>query len=139
MYFNTSKLINKNIPMFSAIKSIRKIGSQTYVTPLFKRITSESPAKLAFIGSGLTLSSLGFYRGCNEYYIAEIKNGKSEFNFANVFCCSMFGIIGASTYINPVFAGFAIRHEYLNAKSWFSGTADPTSNNGFLFLGNTRK
>ncbi len=62
-----------------------------------------------------TLASLGFYRGCKEYISSESVSDKKvySFPFHHYVYGSIFGLIGASIYVNPAFLGFVIHDEYL--------------------------
>jgi len=71
-----------------------------------------------YTGIGL-FSGLGFNRGCQEYSLTK-SNEKKEYDIADYLNSFVFGIIGASIYLNPAFTGFAIYHEYLRAKMYLS-------------------
>jgi hypothetical protein len=89
------------------------------------------------IGVGIgTMSTLGFYRGCREYWVREIKNKKTPIDLTNYLCCSVFGLIGLSIYINPSLSAFAVYHEYLLAKMFINGEHDEriTENCSFFNL-----
>lgn len=75
--------------------------------------------KIAMYMGGISLSSLGFYRGCKEYVISKTK---SELEMKDYMYGSIFGLIGASTYVNPAFLPFVIHDEFMsetNNKSTF--------------------
>jgi hypothetical protein len=113
---------------------IGPISKNLYFSPLVKKISSTPPTKIALVSTVATLSGLGFFRGCKEYYVSEILKHDKTVKFSDGLSCSVFGLIGAFTYINPVFSIFAIYHEYSLAKNWYYGIEDPNLNNGNLFF-----
>lgn len=86
-----------------------------------KKLSTTSSAKLGLYTGMATLSSLGFYRGCQEYHFSRTIIEKKEFVLSDYAYCSIFGLIGASTYVNPTFSGFAIYHEYLRLRMLLNG------------------
>jgi len=99
-----------------------------------KQLSLLPPVKLALYGGMSTMFTLGFYRGCKEYYTLEMENSKTKAKLSDFACCSIFGLIGASTYINPAFTCFAIRHEYLLAKVFITGRDDENIADKNLFF-----
>lgn len=88
---------------------------------LGKKLSTTSLAKLGLYTGMATLSSLGFYRGCQEYHFSKTIIENKKFVLSDYVYCSIFGLIGASTYVNPAFSGFAIYHECLRFKMLLNG------------------
>jgi hypothetical protein len=86
-----------------------------------KSLSSTSSLKLGLYAGMATLSTVGFYRGCKEYHYAKTIIEEKEFNSSDYFYCSIFGLIGASTYVNPSFSAFAVYYEYLRLKMSLAG------------------
>ena len=86
-----------------------------------KKVSTTSFAKLGLYTGVATLSSLGFYRGCQQYHFSKTIIENKEFVLSDYAYCSIFGLIGASTYVNPTFSGFAIYHEYLRLRMLLDG------------------
>lgn len=65
---------------------------------------------------GVSMFSLGYYRGCQQYYYNEIKQknitpGIKEFMMTNIM-----GIMNGSIYVNPSLTSFAVYEEYIKHK-----------------------
>lgn len=99
--------------MLSNIKPITKYVGKT--------ISETSYAKLGLYTGGATLSTLGFYRGCQEYHFSKTIIEKKQFILSDYAYCSIFGLMGASTYVNPAFLGFAIYYEYIRFRMTLAG------------------
>ncbi len=72
--------------------------------------------KKTIITTGITIFSLGYYRGCQQYYHFEIKNKNANFGLKEFALCNILGIINGSIYVNPSLAGFILYDEYLKYK-----------------------
>ena len=72
--------------------------------------------KKSIITTGLTIFSLGYYRGCQQYYHFEIKNKNVNFGLKEFTLCNILGIINGSIYVNPSLTGFALYDEYQKYK-----------------------
>jgi len=96
---------------------IRPFTKYIVINAIVKKI-SIVPAKKLGLYSGIgSLSLLGFYRGCQEYLYFEMKEkNKNILEIKDYFCCSVFGLINVSLYLNPAIFIFAIDYEYERAK-----------------------
>lgn len=72
--------------------------------------------KKTIIATGITFFSLGYYRGCQQYYFFEIKNKNANFGLKEFALCNILGIINGSIYLNPSFTGFILYDEYQKYK-----------------------
>lgn len=86
---------------------------------MIQSIVSFSPAKKAMFFGLSSLSTLGFYRGCQEYKFTQLE-GKQPTS-TDYFCLSMYGIISASLYVNPTIGFFALYREFERVQMWQSG------------------
>lgn len=72
--------------------------------------------KKTIITTGITIFTLGYYRGCRQYYHFEIKNKNANFGLKEFALCNILGIINGSIYVNPSLTGFILHDEYLKYK-----------------------
>jgi hypothetical protein len=72
--------------------------------------------KNTIVTTGITMFSLGYYRGCQLYYHFEIKDKNANFGLKEFGLCNILGIINGSIYVNPSFVGFALCDEYQKYK-----------------------
>lgn len=113
---------------------VQPISNYLFKSSFVKQMSLISPVKLGLYAGIATMFNLGFYRGCKEYYMLELENSKTQASISDFAYCSIFGLMGASIYVNPALMGFAIHHEYLMAKMLITGTRDEniTGKNSFF-------
>ena len=112
---------------------VRPIFDHMSNSALLKKIYSMPTMKIGFYTGATALSILGFNRGSQEFYINELKK-KKEIFLKDYACCCVFGVMGASIYINPAFSGFAIYHEYLRAKMMITGVNNKHISDSNMFF-----
>jgi hypothetical protein len=96
------------------------------------------PSKNMMYLSGGLLSSLGFYRGYEQYNFYHVKRINKKPDFENYMCSVVFGVINASLYINPALCGFAIYEEYKKIKMFIANEYDEKEYYNNLFFNNTK-
>lgn len=103
---------------------IRPFTKYILQNPIVKKI-SIIPAKKLGLYAGIgSLSSLGLFRGYQEYFYFEIKGKKTSIEIKDYLCWSVYALINASLYVNPTISIFAISYEYERAKMLMSNKYD---------------
>jgi len=79
-----------------------------------------SPQRKILFGLAGSFTTLGFYRGCQEFKYVQLKNRAPTFE--DYFCLSMHGLISATLYANPLIGFFALYHEISRARMLVNGS-----------------
>lgn len=79
--------------------------------------------KRGVISITATFASIGFYRGCEWFHHTEIKN-KPVIDYTTYACIPISGVMFASTYVNPAFMPFVVKHEMSKFAMILTGNYD---------------
>lgn len=83
----------------------------TIIKPFTKYIPNINKNLVIYTGVG-SLFTLGFIRGCQEFYYWEIKEKNVSADIKHYLCLPVFGLMVGSMYVNPTMSVFAIKYEY---------------------------
>jgi len=108
---------------------------------IVKKISAVPTKKLGLYAGMGSLSLLGFFRGCQEYFYFEMKKKNNSLEIKDYLCCSVYGLINASLYVNPSIFIFAISYEYERAKMLMNDKYDEKTyyTNPYFGLFNNQK
>jgi len=95
-----------------------------YITQIAKTTNKYTHTQKSIFTIGLSMSTLGFYRGVQEYHHNQIKNKNIIAKPKDYMLCFMFGLINSSFYVNPSLMGLALHYEYTRVKSLLNDEFD---------------
>jgi hypothetical protein len=105
-----------------SINIFRPLAKIMVDNPIIKKVSMMPNPKLGlYVGLGC-FSTLGFIRGCQEYFYFEIKDKKTSIEVKDYLCWSVYGLINASLYVNPSMSIFALVHEFHRAEMLMNNT-----------------
>lgn len=103
---------------------IRSLTNYIVDNTMVKKISMIPTQKLVIYTGVGSLSMLGFYRGCQEYFYRKFKYTNGTITSSDYLCWPIFGLISASLYVNPAISGFAFYYEYERIKMLLSDDFD---------------
>jgi hypothetical protein len=120
---------------------VRPLSKNMMAGKLGKKMGSISGKKLGLCLTAGSLFTLGFVRGCQEYYYWEIKNKNTSIEIKDYLTWSIFGLINGSLYVNPAMSVFALSYEYDRTQMRNGGNFDEKKyyTNPYLGLFNNEK
>ena len=105
-------------------KFIQPLASYIVNNTIVKKVSMVPTQRLVIYTGVGSLSMLGFYRGCQEYFYRKFKYTDASITSNDYLCWPIFGLISASQYVNPAISGFAFYYEYERIKMLLSDNFD---------------